>query len=152
MVIALDMDGTIAGLYSVPSWLERLRDEDATPYLDATPLVDCDALNDVLRTLRMRGHRVEVVSWNCGGNPSRGYAREVRRAKAEWLKRHGIQVDSVHVVKHGTPKQKVVRGHGVLFDDEERNRIAWEASGKGVAYDAVDLVRKLEKIARSKAL
>ena len=143
MVIALDMDGTIADLYSVPSWLDKLRAEDVSPYLDATPLVDCDALNDVLRTLRMRGHTVEVVSWNCGGNPSRGYAREVRRAKAEWLKRHGIQVDSVHVVKHGTPKQKIVRGHGVLFDDEKPNRDAWEASGKGAAYGAIDLVRNL---------
>ncbi len=146
MVIALDLDGTIASLYSVPSWLEKLRAEDVTPYIDAAPMVDCDELESVLRALRMRGHTVEVVSWNCGGSPSKEYAREVRRAKVEWLKRHGIHVDSVHVVKHGTPKQRVVRGHGVLFDDEKPNRDAWEASGKGVAFDAVDLVRNLASL------
>lgn len=35
-----DMDGTIANLYSVPDWLEKLRAEDPSPYLDADPMCD----------------------------------------------------------------------------------------------------------------
>ena len=33
-MICFDMDGTIADLYAVPGWLEKLRAEDATPYRD----------------------------------------------------------------------------------------------------------------------
>ena len=31
-MICFDMDGTIADLYAVPNWLDKLRAEDASPY------------------------------------------------------------------------------------------------------------------------
>lgn len=34
-MICFDMDGTIADLYAVPNWLDKLRAEDASPYADA---------------------------------------------------------------------------------------------------------------------
>ena len=34
-MICFDMDGTIADLYGVDGWLEKLRAYDATPYLTA---------------------------------------------------------------------------------------------------------------------
>ncbi len=148
MVVALDLDGTIADLYGVEGWLDALRNEDVRPYLEAAPLVEVGALNRAIADLHRAGHSVHVVSWNCGGNPSEGYRRAVRGAKLEWLSRVGIQgLDSVRVVPHGTPKQSVVEGAGVLFDDEGRNRAAWEASGKGRAYDATRLVERLAAIA-----
>ena len=33
-----DMDGTIADLYNVPNWLDKLRAEDTSPYREAEPL------------------------------------------------------------------------------------------------------------------
>ena len=39
MTIYFDMDGTIANLYAVENWLPKLRNEDASPYTDAEPLV-----------------------------------------------------------------------------------------------------------------
>ena len=33
-----DMDGTIADLYNVPNWLDKLRAEDTSPYREAKPL------------------------------------------------------------------------------------------------------------------
>lgn len=150
MVITLDMDGTISDLYGVEGWLEALRAEDVRPYLEAAPMVDIDALNSAIARLHGAGHTVHVVSWNCGGDPSERYARAVAGAKLEWLERVGIRgLDSVHIVRHGTPKQDVVKGAGVLFDDEGRNRAAWEASGKGRAYDATRLVERLVAIARA---
>ena len=150
MVIALDMDGTLAGLYDVPNWLERLRHEDVTPYEMAEPLCDMDALARVLKLARADGCRVEVVSWNCKGDISPEYRRKVQKAKVHWLKQHGLldEVDAVHVVKHGTPKSKVASGQGVLFDDETANRQEWSSSGRGIAFDAVNLVARIEQIVR----
>ena len=150
MVIALDMDGTLAGLYNVPNWLERIRYEDATPYEVAEPLCDMDALAHALKLARTEGHKVEIVSWNCKGDISPEYRRKVRKAKVHWLKQHGLlgEVDAVHVVKHGTPKSKVASGRGVLFDDETANRQEWSSSGRGIAFDAVNLVARIEQIVR----
>ena len=150
MVIALDMDGTLAGLYDVPNWLESIRGEDTTPYEVAEPLCDVDALARVLELARSEGHIVEIVSWNCKGDISSEYRRKVRKEKVNWLKRYGLlqEVDAVHVVKHGTPKSKVASGRGVLFDDETANRQEWSSSGRGVAFDAVNLVARIEQIVR----
>lgn len=150
MVIALDMDGTLAGLYDVPNWLESIRGEDATPYEVAAPLCDVDALARVLKLARSEGHTIEVVSWNCKGDISPEYRRKVRKEKVNWLKRYGLlgEVDAVHVVKHGTPKSKVASGWGVLFDDETANREEWSSSGRGVAFDAVNLVARIEQIVK----
>jgi hypothetical protein len=150
MVIALDMDGTLADLYNVPNWLESLHSEDVTPYKVAEPLCDTEALASALRLARTNGHTVEVLSWNCKGDISPEYRRKVRKAKVHWLKQHGLldEVDAVHVVKHGTPKSKVASGQGVLFDDETANRNEWSSSGRGVAFDAVNLVARIEQIVR----
>lgn len=150
MVIALDMDGTLAGTYDVPNWLQALRNEDATPYEVAEPLCDVEALANVLKLARSEGHTVEIVSWNCKGDISPEYRRKVRKEKVNWLKRYGLlgEVDAVHVVKHGTPKSKVASGRGVLFDDETANREEWSSSGRGVAFDAVNLVARIERIVR----
>lgn len=152
MVIALDMDGVLAGLYDVPNWLQALRNEDATPYEVAAPLCDVDALARVLKLARSEGHIVEIVSWNCKGDISPEYRRKVRKEKVNWLKRYGLlgEVDAVHVVKHGTPKSKVASGgRGVLFDDETANREEWSSSGRGIAFDAVNLVARIEQIVRN---
>lgn len=150
MVIALDLDGTICGLYDVPNWLDALRHEDSTPYEVASPLCDVDALVRVLKLARSEGHIVEIVSWNCKGDISPEYRRKVRKVKVNWLKRYGLlqEVDAVHVVKHGTPKSKVASGRGVLFDDETANREEWSSSGRGIAFDAVNLVARIEQIVR----
>lgn len=150
MVIALDMDGTLAGLYDVPNWLESIRNEDVAPYEVAEPLCDVEALANVLKLARSEGHTVEIVSWNCRGDISPEYRRKVRKEKVNWLKRYGLlgEVDAVHVVKHGTPKSKVASGQGVLFDDETANREEWSSSGRGVAFDAVNLVARIERIVR----
>lgn len=46
--IWFDLDGTLADLYGVDNWLGKLRSEDATPYEDATPLVNMRDLENLL--------------------------------------------------------------------------------------------------------
>lgn len=50
--ICFDMDGTIASLFSYPNWLELLRAENPTPYAEAKPMWDMEALADILNALR----------------------------------------------------------------------------------------------------
>ena len=38
--IYFDMDGTIANLYGVIDWLPKLHNSDASPYMEAKPLVE----------------------------------------------------------------------------------------------------------------
>lgn len=126
--IVLDMDGTIASLYSVEGWLDCLIAEDATPYAVAEPYGDSKAINAALVTLQGMGYVVEVVSWLSKGKPSKAFNAAVRQAKLEWLAKYfpSINPSNVHVVAHGTSKWHVSNNKGgILFDDEQGNIDNW---------------------------
>ena len=46
-IVYLDMDGTIADLYGINNWLERLRDEDSTIFTECETLITEKALFDL---------------------------------------------------------------------------------------------------------
>lgn len=144
MTIYFDMDGTIANLYAVENWLPKLRNEDASPYTDATSLVRLSTLARLLNHLRRNGHKIGIVSWTAkNGTPY--YNKMVADAKMEWLKVHlkSVKFDEVHIVEYGTPKSSVVEDkNGILFDDEEPNRNEW----KGIAYDVDNIFEVLKGI------
>ena len=52
-MICFDMDGTIADLYGVDNWLEKLRSEDVSPYRDAEPIYNMEVLATVLNILTL---------------------------------------------------------------------------------------------------
>ena len=133
--ITFDMDGTIANLYGVENWLDYLIAENTLPYEIAAPMVDFYELYLALEALRAQGFRIEVVSWS-SKNGTKAYNKEVRKAKIDWLSREGIKecFDSIHVVKYGTKKHKIVRETGILFDDDARVRKEWVKHG-GIAID-----------------
>ena len=74
----------------------------------------------------------------------------VEIAKKDWLMRHcpSIEWDEIKIVPYGTSKHKVVKHFdGLLFDDEEKNRLEWDlASVDGFAFDVIDLVKTLRRI------
>lgn len=147
-----DMDGTIADLYNVPNWLDKLRAEDASPYREAEPLFSLYDIWVRLETMRSLGAVVGVISWG-SKNASAEYNRDVRRAKVDWLKDMNLfnSLDEIHVVKYGTPKHHVVKKEkrGVLVDDNAEVREAWECAG-GLAIDPMDgdLMEHLDEIIR----
>ena len=52
--------------------------------------------------------------------------------------------DEIHIVPYGTPKQTVVKEpNGILFDDEEQNRVNWI----GTAHDETCILEVLKAIA-----
>lgn len=62
MTIYFDMDGTIANLYGVENWLEKLRACDASPYEEAEPLIDLAQLARLLNKLQRKGYEIGIIS------------------------------------------------------------------------------------------
>lgn len=141
--LIFDMDGTIADLYNVENWLEKLRAEDASPYRDAKPMYDMDTLGVILDIFRDLGYRIMVVSWG-SMNATREYNREVKRAKLDWLNHHGFPYDEVHVIKYGTPKQNFIKDDvSILIDDNDEVRASFLKSTRGQERQAIDAKRNI---------
>lgn len=125
MTINFDMDGTIADLYAVENWLEKLRAYDASPYAEATPLLRLSTLAYYIHKAQRAGIKVNIVSW-LSKDPDPDYGEAVAEAKKAWLEKHlpSVVFDAIIIVPYGTPKHEIA--HGILFDDEKPNRDAWK--------------------------
>lgn len=133
-VFNFDMDGTIADLYGVEGWLADLEAERVRPYAEAKPLVNMSRLARALHKVQRKGYSIAVISCTSkGGSPA--YNTEIGEAKKAWLKKHlpSVDWDNIFIIDYTTPK--TVCGDGVLFDDEERHRNAW--NGKAYAPDKI---------------
>ena len=122
--LIFDMDGTIAALYNVKNWLSKLRAEDASPYAEAAPMWDMNALRMKLKGLD--AWEVVIVSWG-GKNATPHFDEEVKKAKIDWLNQYNFPVTkrNIHVVPYGTPKQryKAKKNYrSILIDDNEEIR------------------------------
>ena len=139
--IWFDMDGTIADLYGVENWLEKLRSGDPSPYAEAAPLLKMQSLARVLNRLQREGYEIGIISW-LSKNGSATYAEMVTDAKRKWLRIHlaSVQFDHIDIVAYGTPKS--AGRAGILFDDEEQNRNAWN----GEAYDVNNIIEILKAL------
>ena len=146
MTIYYDMDGTIANLYGVENWLPKLRAEDASPYVEATPLTDMENLQLLLAILQNRGYKIGIISW-LAKNSSKSYDKSVRKAKIEWLRimLPEIHFDEMHIVKYGTRKDYVAKDKkGIIFDDDERVRAKWR--GESFNPNTEDIIEILKTI------
>lgn len=139
--INFDMDGTFVDLYGVENWLDYLMASDTTPYEVAKPLVNLSSLARLINRLQRNGYKVNVISW-LSKTTDTEYNERVATAKLEWLAKHlpSVKWDKINIVTYGTPKQTL--GCGILFDDEEPNRNAWN----GVAYDANNIIEILKNL------
>lgn len=144
--IWLDCDGTWIDLYGVENWLEYLIAKNPYPYMVAKPMVNLSLLARTIHQLQAKGYKVGVISW-LAKNSGSDYDRLVTDAKLNYFKKHlpSVQFDEIYIVPYGTPKATC--GMGILFDDEEHNRIEWESYG-GVAFDEKDLIKGLRELLR----
>lgn len=124
--VYFDMDGTIADLYGVEHWEERLNAQDATPYAQAQPMVNMCALCEVLDTLIDMGVRVGVISW-LAMNSTQEYDNQVREAKREWIEKNlGNRIQETHLIKYGRTKLSAARcKNSILVDDNKKVRDGW---------------------------
>lgn len=144
MTIYLDLDGTVADLYSVEGWLADLEAKRTRPYDEAKPMHNMSALARALNKAQRNGIQIGIISW-LSKTATDDYNKAVTRAKRKWLKKHlkSVNFDEVHIVPYGTPKSTVAENIGILFDDEERNRLEWN---KGDAFPPEKIFEILKKI------
>lgn len=146
-MLCFDMDGTIADLYSVDHWLDKLRAEDPSPYTEAAPMCDMDRLREILLALSAKGWEIRVISW-LSMNSSPEYKKAVRNAKKEWLKKYNFPADKIHLVAYGTTKANCVRkwaDAAILIDDNEKVRDGWTL-GETIDPMTDDILERLEMI------
>ena len=130
MTYYFDMDGTITNLYGVENWLNFLEIESAWPYIAAAPLVNPEIFCAAARELKAKGINFGIISWTAK-NGTKSYNKTVREAKRAWLDHYFPEIfTEIHIVKYGTSKFSVKNDEGILFDDEEKNRLKW----KGLAF------------------
>lgn len=126
MTIYFDMDGTIADLYNVESWLPRLRKSDPTPYTEAKPMLRFSTLARLINQLQRKGIRFGIISWTSKGG-SATYNQQVSEAKRKWLRKHlpSVRFDEMHIVCYNYPKELFKNEYDILFDDCESIRKDW---------------------------
>lgn len=141
--IYFDMDGTIADLYNVDGWLEKLREEDVSPYQVAAPMCDMAQLNALMGEFVKIGFTIGVISW-AAMESSKEYSRATRAAKKAWINENLPCVSEFHVVKYGTPKHQVRKiENSILVDDNAEVRAAWD----GMTIDAnQNILVELQKL------
>ena len=140
--IWFDMDGTIADLYGVEGWLADLISENTRPYEQAKVMHNMALLARLLNKAQRNGYTIGIISWTSKAGTAEYNAR-VATAKMKWLAEHlhSVAWDAVQIVPYGTNKYSVCGG-GILFDDEQGNRDAWQDE----AHEPKDIMEILKKI------
>ncbi len=127
--ICFDMDGTIANLYGVENWLERLEKKDFGVYADAAPMCDMEYTNTLLKDISEKGIEINVISW-ASKTATKEEIQKIAEVKKDWLNKYNFKCDNVYVVPYGADKTLYVRnalqGKALLFDDDKRVRETWD--------------------------
>jgi 5'(3')-deoxyribonucleotidase len=140
--IYFDMDGTIADLYGIPNWLDRIHASDPSPYAEAQPLVDIEQLITYINRTKEMGFCIGIISW-LPKDSTFEYDRLVENAKREWLEKNlpSVSFDEIHIVEYGISKNLYCGSAGdILWDDENENRKEW--GGLAFGPDTLKLVLK----------
>lgn len=147
MTLYFDLDGTLANLYGVDGWLPDLQAHISRPYAEAKVMHNMALLARYLNKAQRNGYRIGIISW-LAKNSTAQYDREVTEIKRKWLKKHlnSVNFDEIHIVAYGTPKNTIGESIGILFDDEERNRLEWN---KGRAYPPEKIFEILKNFSKT---
>ena len=80
----------------------------------------------LLNSAQRKGYTIGVISWTAKHGTD-SYNKAVAQVKREWLAKHlhSVKWDMIKVVDYGTNKYMACGG-GILFDDEQGNRDAWQ--------------------------
>lgn len=145
--IWLDMDGTIADLYSVNGWLDDLIAHSVRPYATAKSLYNDAEMLETLLLLKTKGYKIGIISWG-SKEKNKAYDMAVENAKRQWLydRCFDLVLDKIIVTSYGICKADTCRqyGAGILVDDEEQNRKAWDL---GFTIDAnKNIIKALRKV------
>lgn len=139
------MDGTIANLYAVEGWLPKLRAFDASPYIEAKPMLNMAIFARLLHKAQRLGYRIGIISW-AGIGADEKYLKSVINAKVEWLETHlpSVKFDEIKITYYGVSKSQTVEyaKESILFDDNAEVRAEWV----GVSYTEQEILAILREL------
>ena len=151
--IYFDMDGTLADLYGVEGWLEKLRAFDPTPYRDAPVLLNMQALAHRLNKLKSLGYTIGIISW-LSKDSTDEYDKAVTEEKLAWLTKHlrSVEFDEIHIIPYGNRKSHFAKiRNGYIFDDSKVVRKEWiKNNPDGWAFCENDIMEVLEMLSKGR--
>lgn len=141
--IYFDLDGTLVNLYNVPNWLQKIRSEDVTPYLDAEPLINFSLFARYVNRLQKQGVRIGVITWTSKHSTTE-YHNAVASAKRKYLEKHlpSVKFDEIHILPYGEPKEQIKKDGDFLVDDEDNNLVNW-GNGSINANEVMNFLKNL---------
>lgn len=128
MNIYFDLDGTLADFYSVDNWLQKILENDSSPYREARPLYNFSYLAKLIHKCQKKGIEFSIISWG-SKNSTENFLTAVADEKRQWLKTHlpSVNFSQIIIVPYGTPKENYKNSRfDILFDDEQTNRKNWK--------------------------
>ena len=146
--IWFDMDGTIANLYGVENWLDKLHACDPSPYAEAAVMHNMSLLARYLNKLQQKGYWIGIISWTAKDAP-RYYNEVVKDVKKQWLAEHlaSVHFDFYMITDYGLPKELWMNTtDDILFDDNEEIRGEWD----GEAYEPDEILSVLKALVDGK--
>ena len=114
-IVYLDMDGTIADLYGINNWLERLRDEDSTIFTECETLITEKALFDLYPVEK---YEIRILSMT-PKKATKRYCMSVIAQKNEWLDTHFPHIKKRIYLPYGHNKNLKNSVNKILIDDSE---------------------------------
>lgn len=128
MTIWFDMDGTIADFYSVDNWLNKILNEDVSPYEEAAPLFSYEEMAQLISMLKDAGYDIGIISY-APHDCSLSMLMRTETAKREWLEKYFPYASKIHITTYQKPKSDFYRDGDVLVDDEIKNVMDWMDKG-----------------------
>lgn len=128
MNIYFDLDGTLADFYGVDNWLQKILENDSSPYREARPLYNFSYLAKLIHKCQKKGIEFSIISWG-SKNSTENFLTAVADEKRQWLKTHlpSVNFSQIIIVPYGTPKENYKNSRfDILFDDEQANRKNWK--------------------------
>ena len=125
------MDGTIANLYEQEDWLQRLRNEDKTIFLECKPMVTQEQLFKLFPPNQYEIVILTITPKDC----TKEYHNKVIEQKQQLLKLYFPSLQKNIFKKYGHNKNLKNCGNALLIDDnaEIRNNF------KGIAINPSNL-------------
>lgn len=129
--VYLDLDGTIASLYTEKNWLKRLHNEEEGLFLNLKPIINQETL---LEKFPKEKYEIVVLSMTPKG-ASLEYCEKVKTEKDLWLSEHFPSITKRIYKKYGHNKNLKNSANAILIDDNEIIRNNW----KGIALNPAQL-------------
>ena len=116
--VYLDMDGTIADLYGINNWLERLRNEDHTIFEECEPFI---SESDLMNYFPTEEYEIRICSMT-PKNATKEYCEDVKKQKNAWLDKFFPNIKKRYYLPYGNNKNYKNSKDCILVDDNKNIR------------------------------